>query len=64
MSDDEKIANGICLSDRGFTPDRCRKCIDVCYAFHFKIEVDALKKLAEQGVKGRDDRDTGARPAG
>lgn len=45
---DKKIANGICISDRGV--DHCPRCVDRCDASWFKHEIRELKDIAENGA--------------
>lgn len=46
LSDEEKIALGICVSP--LTVDRCPYCIDICEASHWKHEVNKL--IEESGI--------------
>lgn len=40
MTDNEKVANGICISDGGV--DHCGKCVDVCEASHFRNQISEM----------------------
>lgn len=43
MTNDEKISQGICVSDRGV--DHCPVCTDRCDAAHFKMELKELTNI-------------------
>lgn len=45
MTDDEKIAEGICVSPNGV--DRCPKCTDTCEAAHWASQIREAKKELE-----------------
>jgi hypothetical protein len=47
LSDDEKIAMGICVSP--YTVDRCPKCTDTCKASHWKHHVEGC--IQDAGIK-------------
>lgn len=36
-TDDDRIANGECISEMGV--DHCPKCVDMCEAFHWKVQL-------------------------
>jgi hypothetical protein len=42
---EEKIMNGICISNRG--TDHCPYCVDCCEASQFRIAIKELKDIAE-----------------